>query len=52
MKVETPYDLWKCQKPFYNYLKVWECLARVQIPKHKQVKIGPKTICLYWICKQ
>ncbi|MCQ7012879.1 hypothetical protein M9Y11_18700 [Clostridioides difficile] len=43
-KDETPYELWKGHKPTYKYLKVWGCLAKVEIPKPKQVKIGPKTI--------
>ncbi|BBN69916.1 transposable element gene [Prunus dulcis] len=32
----------------YKYLKVWECLAKIALPDHKKVKIGPKTIdCLF-----
>lgn len=47
-KVESPYELWKGRKPSYKYLKVWGCLAKVQIPKPKQVRIGPKTIdCVF-----
>ncbi|XP_073137784.1 uncharacterized protein [Henckelia pumila] len=38
-KDETPYELWKGHKPSYKYLKVWGCLAKVEIPNPKQVKI-------------
>ncbi|KZV37402.1 hypothetical protein F511_01270 [Dorcoceras hygrometricum] len=38
----TPYELWTCHKSAYKYLKVWGCLAKVEVPKPKQVKIGPK----------
>ena len=48
-KVEkTPYELWKGIKPSYKYLQVWGCLAKVEIPPPKKVKIGPKTIdCIF-----
>ena len=43
-----PYEKWKGRKPNLNYFKVWGCLAKVQVPKPKQVKIGPKTIdCIF-----
>ena len=46
--LKTPYDLWKGHKPCYKYLKVWGCLAKVEVPKPKKVKIGPKTIdCIF-----
>ena len=38
------YEKWKGRKPNLNYFKVWGCLAKVRVPKPKQVKIGPKTI--------
>ena len=42
------YEKWKGRKPNLNYFKVWGCLAKVQVPKPKQVKIGPKTIdCIF-----
>ena len=45
---ETPYELWKGRKPSYHYLKVWGCLAKVEVPKPKKVKIGPKTVdCVF-----
>ena len=38
----------KNRPPSYKYLKVWGCLAKVEIPKPKKVKIGPKTIdCIF-----
>ncbi|KAL6521608.1 hypothetical protein OROGR_018177 [Orobanche gracilis] len=44
----TPYELWKGRKPSYKYLKVWGCLAKVEMPLPKQVKIGPKTVdCIF-----
>jgi len=45
---KTPYELFKGHKPSYKYLRVWGCLAKVEVPKPKQVKIGPKTIdCIF-----
>jgi hypothetical protein len=45
---KTPYELWKGRKPSYKYFKVWGCLAKVEIPKLKKVKNGPKTIdCIF-----
>ena len=45
---KTPYELWRGQQPFYKYLRVWGCLAKVAVPPPKKVKIGPKTIdCIF-----
>ena len=45
---KSPYELWKGQRPFYKYLKVWGCLAKVAVPIPKNVKIGPKTVdCVF-----
>lgn len=41
---KSPYELWKGRTPFYQYLRVWECLAKVAVPTPKKVKIGPKTV--------
>ena len=41
---QTPYEKWKGRMPNLNYLKVWGCLAKVAVPKHKKVKVGPKTV--------
>lgn len=44
----TPYEMWKGRQPSYKYLKVWGCLAKVEVPKPKQVRIGPKTVdCIF-----
>ena len=43
-----PYEKWKRRKPELKYFKVWGCLAKVQVPKPKRVKIGPKTVdCIF-----
>ena len=39
---KIPYELWRRRQPFYKYLRVWGCLAKVTIPPPKKVKIGPK----------
>ena len=45
---QSPYELWKCRRPSYKYLKVWGCLAKVAVPIPKKVKIGPKTVdCVF-----
>ena len=45
---KSPHELWKGRPPSYKYLRVWGCLAKVEIPKPKKVKIGPKTIdCIF-----
>ena len=44
----TPYELWKGRPPSYKYLKVWGCLAKVEVPVPKKTKIGPKTVdCVF-----
>ncbi|PHT29367.1 hypothetical protein CQW23_31044 [Capsicum baccatum] len=43
-----PYGKWKGRKPNLKYFKVWGCLAKVQVPIPKRVKIGPKTVdCVF-----
>ena len=47
-KKSIPYELWKGRKPNLKYFKVWGCLAKVEVPLPKRVKIGPKTIdCVF-----
>ncbi|GJW99868.1 retrovirus-related pol polyprotein from transposon TNT 1-94 [Tanacetum coccineum] len=47
-KEETPYELWMGQKPSYQYLRVWGCLAKVVMPTPKAQKIGPKSVdCIF-----
>ena len=36
---KTPYELWKGKKPFYQFLKVWGCLAKVIVPIRKRINI-------------
>ena len=45
---KTPYELWRKREPNLKYLKVWECLAKINIPINKKKKIGPKTVdCVF-----
>ncbi|GJW82155.1 retrovirus-related pol polyprotein from transposon TNT 1-94 [Tanacetum coccineum] len=47
-KEETPYELWMGRKPSYKYLRVWGCLAKVEILTPKAQKIRPKTVdCVF-----
>jgi len=41
---KTPYELWRKRELNLKYLKVWGCLAKVNIPINKKRKIGPKTV--------
>ena len=44
---KTIYELWRKREPNLKYLKVWGCLAKVNILINKKRKIGPKTVnCL------
>ena len=45
----TPYESWKGYAPNIGYIKVWECLAKVLLPKPKKRKISPKTFDLTFI---
>ncbi|GJU50680.1 retrovirus-related pol polyprotein from transposon TNT 1-94 [Tanacetum coccineum] len=38
------YQLWRGMQPFYKMIKVWGCLAKVQIPLPKRTKLRPKTV--------
>ena len=43
-----PNEKWKGRKFNLKYFKVWGCLAKVQVPIPKRVKIGPKTVdCVF-----
>ena len=45
---KTPYELWKGKKPFYQFLKVWGCLAKVVVPIPKRINIRSKSIdCVF-----
>ena len=40
--------MWKGRPPSYKYLKVWEFLAKVEVPIPKKTKVGPKTVdCVF-----
>jgi hypothetical protein len=40
---KTYYELWKYIKPSLEYLKVWECWAKLCYPSLKIRKLGSKT---------
>jgi len=45
---ETLYELWRKREPNIKYLKVWGCLAKVNIPINKKRKFEPKTVdCVF-----
>ncbi|GJR77919.1 retrovirus-related pol polyprotein from transposon TNT 1-94 [Tanacetum coccineum] len=45
---KSPYQLWKGKQPSYKRMKVWGCLAKVQMPLPKRTKLGPKIVdCVY-----
>ena len=37
-----PYELWKGRKPNLKYFKMWGCLAKVEVPLPKRLKLDPK----------
>jgi len=39
-----PYEKWKGRKSNLKYFKVWGCLAKVQVPIPKRIKIGPMIV--------
>ena len=45
---KTPFELWKGKKTSLKYLRVWGCLTKVLVPKHKRKKLEPKTVdCIF-----
>ena len=45
---KTPYELWKERTSSYKHLRVCGCLAKVDVPTPKKVKIGPKIVgCIF-----
>ena len=38
------YELWRKREPNMKYLKVWGCLAKVNVHINKKRKIGPKMV--------
>ncbi|KAK9100306.1 hypothetical protein Scep_023736 [Stephania cephalantha] len=44
---KSPFEIWRGENP-HKTLKVWGCLAKVQIPLPKRTKLGPKTVdCVF-----
>ena len=41
---KTPYELWRKKEQNLKYLKVWGCLANVNIPINKKRKMRPKIV--------
>src|SRR6266542_2950208 len=47
-KEKTLYEEWVGRKPSLSYLRTWGCLAKVNIPITKKLKLGPKTVdCVF-----
>lgn len=45
---KCPYEIWKGRLPIYKIIKLWGCLAKVQIPLPKRTKLRPKIIdCVF-----
>ena len=45
---KSPYEVWNGKQPSYKILKVCGCLAKVQVPLPKRVKLRSKTIyCVF-----
>ena len=45
---QTPYEMWNVRKPSLSYLRMWGCLAKVNVPIPKKRKLGPKTVdCVF-----
>ncbi|GJT24335.1 retrovirus-related pol polyprotein from transposon TNT 1-94 [Tanacetum coccineum] len=49
---KSPYQLWKGKQPSYKRMKVWGCLAKVQIPLPKRIKLGPKQLIVFILVQQ
>ena len=46
----TPFEEWKKKRLNLSYLRIWGCLAKVNVPINKKRKLGPKTIdCVFLI---
>jgi len=45
---QTPYEMWNGRKPSLSYLRMWGCLAKVNVPIPKKRKLEPKTVdCVF-----
>jgi hypothetical protein len=43
---KTPYEEWKGRKPALGFLRVWGCLAKVNVHACKKQKLGQKTLTM------
>ena len=44
----TPFEEWEKKRLNISYLRVWGCLAKVNVPINKKRKLGPKTVdCVF-----
>ncbi|WVZ85747.1 hypothetical protein U9M48_032635 [Paspalum notatum var. saurae] len=47
-KDKTSYEEWIGRKPSLSYLRIWGCLAKVNVSINKKRKLGPKTVdCIF-----
>jgi hypothetical protein len=47
-KEKTLYEEWIGRKPSLSYLRIWGCLAKINVPINKKRKLGPKTVdCVF-----
>jgi hypothetical protein len=48
IKEKTPYEEWIGRKSSLSYLRIWGCLAKVNMPINKKRKLGPKIVdCVF-----
>jgi hypothetical protein len=44
----TPFEEWEKKRLKLSYLRTWGCLAKVNVPIPKKLKLGPKTVdCVF-----
>ena len=44
----TPFEEWEKKRLKLSYLRTWGCLAKVNVPIPKKIKLGPKTVdCVF-----
>jgi hypothetical protein len=48
-KEKTPYEEWEVRKPSLFYLRTWGCLTKVNVPKTKKCKLGPKSVDCFFL---
>ena len=47
-KETTPFEEWEKRRLNLSYLRIWVCLAKVNVPINKKRKLGPKTVdCVF-----